>query len=80
MIQLIVHAIAAEAIKENGVRPISEITWYTNADYRVCSSVTYAIGRSNTNVLLNRTWDANTRSSSGKICKPSLETILNYYW
>jgi len=70
--QLIVHAIAAGAIKENGVRRISEITWYTNADYRACSNVTYAIERSNTSVLLNLTWDANTRSLSGKIFKPSL--------
>lgn len=74
MILLTVHAIAVEVTKENGAKQISETTWFTNVDYRVCLNAIYAIGRSNTNVLLNLTWDANTKLLLGKIIHRNLYT------
>lgn len=74
MIRLTVHAIAVEATKENGAKQISGTTWFTNVDYRVCLNAIYAIERSNINVLLNHTWDANTKLLLGRIIHRNLYT------
>lgn len=74
MIRLTVHAIAVEATKENGVKQILETTWFMNVDYRVCLNAIYAIERSNTSVLLNHTWDANTKLLLGRIIHRNLYT------
>lgn len=67
MTLLIVHVIAAEAIKENGEKQILETIWFMNVDYHVCSNVTYAIGHSNTNAPLSHIWDVNTKLLLEKI-------------
>lgn len=66
-IQLIVHVIAAEAIKENGEKRILETIWFMNVDYHACLNVIYVIEHLNTSVLLNLIWDVNIKLSLEKI-------------